>query len=182
MQRPESLFERANQRRDAAHSPQKRTSRRNVLSGSRPNHPTTSATSRQIGRGSLLASVVHPRLAPMRGCTKVGCAREAAASCGFSYAEREVWIAPLSAEPQPSQYDLCDSHAATLRVPRGWTLRDLRERSATDVFGRFRAQGARPAAVREVAHDPDDPHRADQPAAGASDVPEDPPAQASLLA
>jgi len=61
-----------------------------------------------------------------RFCSKTGCGREAAASCAFSYGQRLVWIAPLGPEPVPSTYDLCDGHAAHLRVPNGWSLEDRR--------------------------------------------------------
>ncbi len=64
----------------------------------------------------------------MRRCTKTACGREAAATCEFNYAERRVWIGPLSNEAYPSAYDLCGDHAATLRVPVGWELQDLRPR------------------------------------------------------
>ncbi len=44
----------------------------------------------------------------------------------FSYAEREVVIDRLSADPTPQRYDLCVPHAARTRPPQGWRMRDLR--------------------------------------------------------
>lgn len=63
----------------------------------------------------------------MRFCAKIGCDGEAACCCGFDYAQRLVWLAPLGRERDPSAYDLCAEHAASLRVPRGWDLEDHRE-------------------------------------------------------
>jgi hypothetical protein len=39
---------------------------------------------------------------------------------------RQVWIAPLSVDPQPGSYDLCEDHADRLVAPLGWTLSDIR--------------------------------------------------------
>jgi hypothetical protein len=50
----------------------------------------------------------------------------AVASCAFNYAGRLVWIASLERDPDPSWYDLCDTHVASLRVPKGWSLEDRR--------------------------------------------------------
>ena len=50
-------------------------------------------------------------------------------SCAFNYAERLVWILPLERDPDPSLYDLCDTHVASLRVPKGWSLEDRRAAS-----------------------------------------------------
>jgi hypothetical protein len=42
----------------------------------------------------------------------------------YAYAESVVWIEDLAAEAHPMVHDLCRSHAATVRVPRGWELRE----------------------------------------------------------
>lgn len=62
----------------------------------------------------------------MRICAKTGCARDAAATCGFDYAEQRAWLSPLGREPDPAGYDLCLLHAERLRVPKGWTFEDHR--------------------------------------------------------
>ena len=59
-------------------------------------------------------------------CSKTGCAVPAVAICGFSYADRQVWIDVRPDEPDLSTYGLCDAHARALRAPRGWSLIDLR--------------------------------------------------------
>lgn len=45
----------------------------------------------------------------------------------YAYADRVVWVEELAAEAHPMVHDLCSSHAANVRVPRGWELRDLRD-------------------------------------------------------
>lgn len=62
----------------------------------------------------------------MRLCRKQGCSGEAVATCSFHYPLQQVWIAPLTVEPEPGAYDLCDHHADRFVVPRGWTLTDIR--------------------------------------------------------
>lgn len=42
----------------------------------------------------------------------------------YAYAESVVWIEDLAAEAHPMVHDLCRTHAATVRVPRGWELRE----------------------------------------------------------
>jgi hypothetical protein len=62
----------------------------------------------------------------MRFCAKTGCAHEAVATCSFHYPLKQVWIAPLSVDPQPGSYDLCEDHADRIVAPLGWTLTDIR--------------------------------------------------------
>ena len=59
-------------------------------------------------------------------CQKIGCAGEAIATCSFNYSEQQVWIGPLTFDPEPGNYDLCDKHADRFVAPRGWVLTDLR--------------------------------------------------------
>lgn len=62
----------------------------------------------------------------MRSCRKTACRWPAAASLSFRYATKEVWLLDLSAEADPSLYDLCPHHADALTVPQGWTRVDQR--------------------------------------------------------
>jgi len=48
------------------------------------------------------------------------------ATLSYAYAESTVWLEDLAAEPHPMVHDLCGIHADTVRVPRGWVLRDGR--------------------------------------------------------
>lgn len=66
----------------------------------------------------------------MRWCKKTGCNREAAATCTFNYASRQVWITPLTYDPDPGTYDLCEQHSAKFTAPIGWDLHDLRDEAA----------------------------------------------------
>jgi hypothetical protein len=61
-----------------------------------------------------------------RLCARPGCAAPATASLTYEYASRTVWLDELLAEPDPSAYDLCSTHADNLRVPQGWTRDDRR--------------------------------------------------------
>jgi hypothetical protein len=63
-----------------------------------------------------------------RLCAKPGCDRPSTAT--LSYAESTVWLEDLAAEAHPMVHDLCDVHADTVRVPRGWELRDQRSLAA----------------------------------------------------
>lgn len=61
-----------------------------------------------------------------RVCDRPACRAPASATLGFSYAAREVELAPLADDPAPQTYDLCTVHAARTRPPHGWELRDRR--------------------------------------------------------
>jgi hypothetical protein len=63
-----------------------------------------------------------------RQCARPGCAAPATATFGFDYGQQVVWLVELSSEAHPATYDLCRRHAATLSVPHGWDLRDVRDR------------------------------------------------------
>ncbi|MFM7070095.1 MAG: DUF3499 family protein [Actinomycetes bacterium] len=70
-----------------------------------------------------------------RTCARPGCDRVAVATLGYAYADGVVWLEDLAPEAHPMVHDLCRMHADTVRVPRGWELRD--ERSGGD-GGQFR--------------------------------------------
>ena len=40
----------------------------------------------------------------------------------YVYADAEAVVGPLSKNPEPHAYDLCDTHQAALRVPLGWRV------------------------------------------------------------
>jgi hypothetical protein len=44
----------------------------------------------------------------------------------YDYADRSASVNGLSDEPHPMTHDLCDRHAGSLSVPRGWRLDDRR--------------------------------------------------------
>jgi hypothetical protein len=72
----------------------------------------------------MLSAAMDPPLA-LRRCARPDCALPAAASLSYDYRARTVWLDDGPA-PDPSHHDLCDGHAARLRVPSGWQLVDRR--------------------------------------------------------
>lgn len=50
------------------------------------------------------------------------------ATLSYAYRDATVWVDDLAAEAHPMTHDLCEDHAANLRVPRGWDRRDRRQR------------------------------------------------------
>jgi hypothetical protein len=44
----------------------------------------------------------------------------------YEYGNRSAWLDGLWQEPHPMTHDLCDRHAGSLSVPRGWRLEDRR--------------------------------------------------------
>jgi hypothetical protein len=46
------------------------------------------------------------------------------ATLSYAYSDGIVWLEELSPEAHPMVHDLCRLHAANVRVPLGWELRD----------------------------------------------------------
>ena len=46
------------------------------------------------------------------------------ATLSYAYADGVVWLEELAPEAHPMVHDLCRLHAANVRVPLGWELRD----------------------------------------------------------
>lgn len=61
-----------------------------------------------------------------RSCARPECARPAAATLSYAYADGVVWLEDLALEDHPMVHDLCLVHADGVRVPLGWELRDER--------------------------------------------------------
>jgi len=65
-----------------------------------------------------------------RLCVKSGCNEVAASRLTYHYDTAAVWLDDVAAgEVSGHAWDVCDDHADTLRVPRGWTLDDRRSRA-----------------------------------------------------
>jgi Protein of unknown function (DUF3499) len=62
-----------------------------------------------------------------RQCARPGCSTAASATLLFDYRARTSSLEPLSDETHPMAYDLCETHADALTVPRGWRLDDNRD-------------------------------------------------------
>ena len=61
-----------------------------------------------------------------RQCSRPGCAESAVATLTYHYGRGAAWIDELLPERDPHAYDLCERHAARIRVPHGWRLDDRR--------------------------------------------------------
>jgi hypothetical protein len=70
-----------------------------------------------------------------RHCARPGCHGYASSTLSYDYADHTVWLQALSAEDHPMTHDLCDHHADTLSVPRGWELQDRRSTVPLPLFG-----------------------------------------------
>lgn len=69
-----------------------------------------------------------------RRCARPDCAVTAVTTLVFDYGEAIVWLEQLTEELDPMNHDLCDRHADSLSVPRGWQLRDRRAIPAVPLF------------------------------------------------
>jgi hypothetical protein len=66
-----------------------------------------------------------------RYCARPGCSERANATLSYDYADRSVIVGPLALEGHPMSHDLCEMHADSTSVPRGWRLED--RRNVTDL-------------------------------------------------
>jgi Protein of unknown function (DUF3499) len=57
-----------------------------------------------------------------RVCSRPGCSRAAVRTLTYDYGDGQMALGPLSPEPSPHGYDLCDSHVTRLTAPVGWEL------------------------------------------------------------
>ncbi|WP_062291615.1 DUF3499 domain-containing protein [Demequina phytophila] len=57
-----------------------------------------------------------------RQCSRSSCARPAAATLTYVYADSTVVVGTLSAAAEPHSYDLCAHHADRFTAPRGWDV------------------------------------------------------------
>ncbi|SEJ20660.1 DUF3499 domain-containing protein [Demequina mangrovi] len=57
-----------------------------------------------------------------RQCSRSSCARPAAATLTYVYADSTVVVGQLSAAAEPHSYDLCAHHADRFTAPRGWDV------------------------------------------------------------
>lgn len=57
-----------------------------------------------------------------RHCSRTTCARPAAWTLTYVYAEQTAVLGPLATQAEPHSYDLCEEHAGRMTVPRGWDV------------------------------------------------------------
>jgi hypothetical protein len=58
----------------------------------------------------------------VRRCSRTGCARSAVATLTYVYSDSTAVVGPLASFAEPHSYDLCEEHALSLTVPRGWEV------------------------------------------------------------
>jgi hypothetical protein len=56
----------------------------------------------------------------------MGCREPATSTAALRYRERELWIGDLVPARDPNLFDLCESHAASIRPLYGWKKLDGR--------------------------------------------------------
>ncbi len=62
------------------------------------------------------------RVSPARRCSRPACLRRADATLTYVYADSTAVLGPLARYAEPHSYDLCETHATGLSVPRGWEV------------------------------------------------------------
>lgn len=58
----------------------------------------------------------------MRRCSRAGCPARAVATLTYVYSDSTAVLGPLAMRAEPHGYDLCEPHARSLSVPRGWEV------------------------------------------------------------
>ncbi|MEJ7628738.1 MAG: DUF3499 domain-containing protein [Nocardioidaceae bacterium] len=57
-----------------------------------------------------------------RTCSRSACARPAASTLTYVYADQTAVLGPLATYSEPHCYDLCDRHGDKMTAPRGWEV------------------------------------------------------------
>ena len=57
-----------------------------------------------------------------RRCSRAGCPHPATATLTYAYRDSTAVVGPLASREEPHGYDLCQAHAHSLSVPRGWEV------------------------------------------------------------
>jgi hypothetical protein len=87
---------------------------------------------RPDGPASIDGAVAADTVRRMRrSCARPECSSRANATLSYDYADSSVILGPLADEPHPMSHDLCEVHADSMSVPRGWRLED--RRNVTDL-------------------------------------------------
>ncbi|MEO3932475.1 DUF3499 domain-containing protein [Pseudarthrobacter sp. ATCC 49987] len=61
----------------------------------------------------------------IRLCSRSACRNSAVATLTYVYADSTAVLGPLATYAEPHCYDLCEQHAGSLTVPRGWEVMRL---------------------------------------------------------
>ena len=108
-------------------------------------HPAREVGSYRLGFSPSMRPVSVPR--PVndpehRFCARPTCSRHAVATMSYNQASRVVFLGPLSAERDPSLYDLCRFHVDRLTPPTGWAVERARPSVVGEVGGGADVAGA----------------------------------------
>ncbi|WP_127783828.1 DUF3499 domain-containing protein [Rhodococcus sp. X156] len=57
-----------------------------------------------------------------RRCSRPGCTSSAVATLTYVYSDSTAVVGPLATNDEPHSYDLCETHATRLTVPRDWEV------------------------------------------------------------
>jgi hypothetical protein len=66
--------------------------------------------------------VVWDVVGAIRQCSRSACRQSAVATLTYVYADSTAVLGPLATYAEPHCYDLCEQHAGSLTVPRGWEV------------------------------------------------------------
>lgn len=102
--------------------------------------------------------VVWDVVGAIRQCSRSACRQSAVATLTYVYADSTAVLGPLATYAEPHCYDLCEQHAGSLTVPRGWEVLRLAMPSTPQQPGpddllalanAVREAGARPASATQ---------------------------------
>jgi hypothetical protein len=71
---------------------------------------------------SWAKGVVCDLVGAIRLCSRSACRNSAVATLTYVYADSTAVLGPLATYAEPHCYDLCEQHAGSLTVPRGWEV------------------------------------------------------------
>jgi hypothetical protein len=94
-----------------------------------------------------------------RLCARAGCGAPASVTLRFQPTQRQAWLVELDEHAARTQGDLCNRHAESLVLPRGWELHDERIEAPdadgnTPVAKNTNGKGVRRVRVRRKAAPP----------------------------
>ncbi|BAS07978.1 hypothetical protein AHiyo4_14000 [Arthrobacter sp. Hiyo4] len=130
--------------------PGRRITRHNPVFG--PGRGADSAnTPNRLGYG-----VVCDVVGAIRQCSRSACRQLAVATLTYVYADSTAVLGPLATYAEPHCYDLCEQHAGSLTVPRGWEVLRLAMPTSPQQPGRTTSW---PSPMRSAKQRPSRPSR-----------------------
>ncbi len=84
--------------------------------------PARRQSRRRNARSRAAGGVVCDVVGAIRQCSRSACRQSAVATLTYVYADSTAVLGPLATYAEPHCYDLCEQHAGSLTVPRGWEV------------------------------------------------------------